>query len=88
MSMLCFVGFSLNGAILTDSFEDPIAFNHFNVSGGFMPAVTLGPDQLVKLNFGNNEVCHIYITVVLVTIDHSHQVRSWCDDIYAEVPLC
>jgi Ca2+-binding EF-hand superfamily protein len=47
--------FSLNGAILTDSFEDPIAFNHFNVSGGFMPAVTLGPDQLVKLNFGNNE---------------------------------
>ena len=49
-------GFSINGVILSDSFSDPIAFSQFDLTVGLVPAVTLGPEQEVKFNFGKNEV--------------------------------
>ena len=41
---------------MCDTFGDPVAFAEFEVEDGFVPAVTLGPDQRVEINFGRNKV--------------------------------
>ena len=46
---------------MCDTFGDPIAFAEFEVGGGFVPAVTLGPDQKVEINFGKDKVSHFVL---------------------------
>ena len=71
-----YAGFSINGVILSDSFGDPIAFSQFDLKGGLVPAVTLGPEQEVKFNFGKNEVSDLqYYTVLGLTCTYSTYVR-------------
>lgn len=46
---------------MCDTFGDPVAFAEFEVEGGFVPAVTLGPEQRVEVNFGKDKVAIYFL---------------------------
>ena len=53
--MFICTAFSLNGEILQDTFESPIAFENINTVNGLVPAITLSAGEVARLNFGRNE---------------------------------
>ncbi|WAR19518.1 RYR-like protein [Mya arenaria] len=46
--------FSLNGELMMDSMGQEIAFRNIDVDEGYVPALTLGAYQQIKLNFGQD----------------------------------
>lgn len=49
-----FAGFSLNGELMMDSLGQEIAFRNIDVDEGYVPTMTLGAYQQIKLNFGQD----------------------------------
>ncbi|KRZ77566.1 Ryanodine receptor 44F, partial [Trichinella papuae] len=48
------VGFSLNGELLLDSSGTEVAFDNVSAEDGFVPAFSLAPGQIGRLNCGQN----------------------------------
>lgn len=46
--------FEMNGERLMDSFGQDFAFKNIDTSDGYLPVVSVGPGQRVKLNFGHD----------------------------------
>ncbi|KFD64964.1 hypothetical protein M514_11549 [Trichuris suis] len=46
--------FSLNGELLLDASGAEMAFDNVNSTGGLVPAFSLGPGQMCRVNFGQN----------------------------------
>ncbi|KRX28175.1 Ryanodine receptor 44F [Trichinella nelsoni] len=49
-----YVGFSLNGELLLDSSGTEVAFDNVSAEDGFVPAFSLAPGQIGRLNCGQN----------------------------------
>jgi ryanodine receptor 2 len=56
------IAFSLNGELLLDPSGSEMAFDNVISCDGFAPAITFGPGQRAKLNFGQDSNSLKYFT--------------------------
>uniref|UniRef100_A0A915B3X3 Ryanodine receptor n=2 Tax=Parascaris TaxID=6254 RepID=A0A915B3X3_PARUN len=77
------IAFSLNGELLLDPSGTEMAFDNVIVGDGFVPAMTLGPGQKARLNFGQDSNTLKYFT----TSGLQEGYEPFCVNMYRQMPL-
>ncbi|KHN75295.1 Ryanodine receptor 44F [Toxocara canis] len=77
------IAFSLNGELLLDPSGSEVAFDNVIAGDGFVPAMTLGPGQKARLNFGQDSNTLKYFT----TSGLQEGYEPFCVNMYRQMPL-